>query len=187
MRRRQTMHHGLMGMLLAILGVSTAQAADREPLQISVRREGFVPYMPHASYRINIKVPEAKLYEGWRCCWIEAFSRPVAAQLSLQEQKTVAGNDVDVLLDSRRTEASIRELAPGIFEGSLFLSSTQGWGSRAARIYVHLYQPAEGVVNDFLLDPFITVRFMYPPRPVQPSLRPGDTVPGAPPSQLPHY
>jgi hypothetical protein len=209
MRPGHMMQRGLLGMvLLAALGTGAAQAVDREPLQISVRREGFVPYVPHASYRINIKVPEAKLYEGWRCCWIEAFSRPVAAQLSLQEQKTVAGNDIDVQLDSGRTEASIRELAPGIFEGSLFLSSTQGWGSRAARIYVHLYQPAEGidspydprteryrglgrsdnrVASDFLLDPFITVRFMYPPRPVQPPLRPGDTVPGAPPSQLPHY
>lgn len=211
MRRGNMMYRCLLAMLLAALGISTAQAADREPLQISVRREGFVPYMPHASYRINIKVPEAKLYEGWRCCWIEAFSRPVAAQLSLQEQKTVAGNDVDVQLDSGRTEASIRELAPGIFEGSLFMSSTQGWGSRAARIYVHLYQPLEGidsqydprmeryrglgrpdnrVASDFLLDPFITVRFMYPPRPLhpnQPPLRPGETVPGAPPSQLPHY
>lgn len=209
MHQAQAMQGGLLGIvLLASLIAGPAHAADREALQVSVRREGFVPYMPHANYRITIQVPEAKLYEGWRCCWIEAFSRPVAAQLSLQEQKTVAGNDVDVQLDSERTESSIRELAPGIFEGTLFLSSTQGWGSRAARIYVHLYQPATGVestpyeqrperyhglgrqdkrvAHDFLMDPFITVRFMYPPRP-QPAIRPDGTVPGAPPSQLPHY
>ncbi|MBC7917429.1 MAG: hypothetical protein H7Y28_06440 [Rhodoferax sp.] len=193
--------------LFATLGANAAPASDREPLQVSVWREGFVPYMPHASYRINVKVPQAKLQEGWRCCWIEAFSRPVATLLTSQEQRTVAGNDVDVQLDSERTEYSLRELAPGIFEGSLYLSSTQGWGSRAARIYVHLYQNAEGVdspydprteryrglgrqgnrvASDFLLDPFITVRFMYPPRPTQLPIRPGDTVPGAPPSQLPN-
>lgn len=208
-RHSNSLLRGLLGMaLLATLGTSMAQTADREPLQVSVRREGFVPYMPHASYRINIKVPQAKLQEGWRCCWIEAFSRPVAALLSQQELKTVAGNDVDVQLDSERTEYSLRELAPGNFEGALYLSSTQGWGTRAARIYVHLYQSAEGVdsmydprteryrvlgrqgnrvANDFLLDPFITVRFMYAPRPAQPPLRSDGTVPGAPPSQLPHY
>jgi hypothetical protein len=213
MQRANTGRTCLLGAaLLAALVASEARAADREPLQVTVRREGFVPYVPHARYRINIQVPQAKLLEGWRCCWLEAFSRPVAAQLSLQAQKTVAGNDVDVQLDAWRTESSIRELAPGLFEGELFLSSTQGWGNHAARIYVHLYQAAQGmdnaydprtehlrgpgrpdnrVADDFLRDPFITVRFMYAPRPLQPSfqppLRPGDTVPGAPPSQLPHY
>lgn len=209
MRRGNTMHRGLLLLVLsATLGTSMAQTGDREPLQVSVRRESFGSYMPRAGYRINIRVPQAKLQEGWRCCWIEAYSRPVAALLSEQEQKTVAGNDANVQLDSERTESSLRELAPGIFEGALYLSSTQEWGSHAARIYVHLYQSADRVdspydprteryrglgrqgnrvASDFLLDPFITVRFMYSPRPAQPPLRSDGTVPGAPPSQLPHY
>lgn len=195
----KTMHYGLLWMALLAWGTTTARAADYEPLQVQVRREGVVPYTPYADYRITIKVPESKLVEGWTCCWIEAFSRPVAAMLSQQEQRPVAGNDVDVQLDSRRTEASLREVAPSVFEGSLYLSSTRGWGDRAARIYVHLYQPTPDyagppwqgsrLASDFLKNPAITVRFMYPPRalPNLPPLRPGDTVPGAPPSQLPHY
>ena len=193
------MHYGLLWMALLVGSAATARAADYESLQVQVRREGVVPYTPYASYRINIKVPESKLQEGWICCWIEAFSRPVAAMLSAQEQQPVAGNDEDVRLDSPRTEASLREVAPSVFEGSLYLSSTRGWGDRAARIYVHLYQPtpdyagpawqASRVASDFLKNPAITVRFRYPPRalPNLPPLRPGDTVPGAPPSQLPHY
>ncbi len=188
------------------------QTATRETptptpvLKVNVRREGFVPYMPHANYRITIQVPEAKLQEGWRCCWIEAYPHAVAAVLARQEQKPVAGNDSDIQLDADRTETSLREMAPGIFGGDLFVASTQPWGSHTARIYVHLYQNANGadgtayaepaqryrvpgnrIASEFLRDPAITVRFLYPPRPAQPALRPGDTVPGAPPSQLSHY
>jgi hypothetical protein len=180
-----------LGTLLATAALATG-AAEPEPqagLKVTVRREGVVPYLPHASYRISIQAPPEKLLEGWRCCWIEAFSRPTAKALSAQWQTSVAGNDPQVQLDANRSEHSLREVAPGRFEGNLWLSARQAAGSHTARIYIHLYQPQDGhatrIASQFLQDPFISVRFMYPHVPQPLPLRPGDVVPGAPPSQLP--
>ena len=193
--RMGRLHHALaavaLGTLLATTPFATG-AAEPEPhatLKVTVRREGVVPYLPHASYRISIQVPPERLLEGWRCCWIEAFSKPTAAALSAQWQTGVAGNDPQVQLDANRSEHSLREVAPGRFEGNLWLSARQAAGSHTARIYVHLYQLQDGygprIASHFLQDPFIAVRFMYPRMPQPLPLRPGDVVPGAPPSQLP--
>ena len=180
-------------------------------LHLSSRREGAFPYLPNAAYVITIRVPEEASREGWRCCWIEAYSKETAKLLSAQYRKTVIGNDPDMIFDAARTEASIRQIAPGIYEGYLALGGTRIARNYAARLYIHLYRlvgPVDGldvaqgemlfaarthdrVARNFLNEPVLNVRFMYQPRNGwdnengtrygQPDLT------GSPPSQLPNY
>lgn len=189
---------------------ASAAAPSTQKLRLSSRREGIIPYLPGASYRISIRVPEEAIRQGWRCCWIDAFSRDTASQLSVQYRKTVVGNEADVILDAARAEASLRQIAPGVFEGYLPLASTRRTGSHAARLYVHLYRngigdgpgdvmlPDDGIENggsprgagyergryryarNFLDEPVLTVRFAYAPNGTAVDRR------GSPPSQLPH-
>jgi hypothetical protein len=168
-----------------------AQATQSARLQVTVRREGFVPYMPHANYRISIQAPPELLAQGWRCCWIEAYSKPTAALLRKQWKKFVAGNEPNVLLDAARSEASLRQVGLGLFDGYLSLSSPKETGSHIARIYVHLYQAQDVYIErtayEFLHAPFVTVRFMYAPNSPHDAPYPRTTVPGAPLSQLPQF
>lgn len=183
--------------LASPLAVLSAQNGQK--LRLSSRREGINPYLPGASHLISIQVPEVALREGWRCCWIEAFSRETANALSTQYGKSVLGNEPDLIFDAARTESSLRQIAPGIFTGYLALDSMQRAGSHAARLYVHLYRldageasryrpvspqfdrSRERVARNFLDEPVLTVRFMYA---ANGALRDRSQVP---PSQLPNY
>ena len=194
-------------------GLPTVQLGALNPsskkLQIFQRREGFVPYLPGASYAITIRAPESALQQGWRCCWIEAYSVQAAAALSAEYGKPVRSNPPDLLFDSARTEASIRQIAPGSFTASLALGSARNEGSHLAQLYVHLYRPSTSgespadedrgenrksafyeraryrVARNFLEEPALTVRFMYRPKDYQPST--ADQIRTPPPSQLPNY
>jgi hypothetical protein len=189
---------------------SIAAAPSTQKLRLSSRREGIIPYLPGASHRISIRVPEEAIRQGWRCCWIDAFSRETANQLSAHYRKTVAGNDADVMFDAARAEASLRQVAPGVFEGYLPLASSRRVGSHAARLYVHLYRHGVGdgtgdvmlpddaneysgalrgaafergryrYARNFLDEPVLIVRFAYAPH------RASVDRAGAPPSQLPN-
>ncbi|MBL8524743.1 MAG: hypothetical protein JNN20_13715 [Betaproteobacteria bacterium] len=182
-------------------------AQSGQKLRVSSRREGIYPYLPGASYVISIRVPEQALREGWRCCWIDAFSRETANRLSAQYGKSVIGNEVDLVVDAAQAESSLRQITPDLFEGYVRLASIQRAGSHAARLYVHLYR-TDGVsdtapayeygdprfsvrtsfvergryryARNFLDEPVLTVRFAYPP-----NASSGRS--GAPPSQLPNY
>lgn len=178
-------------------------------LQIFQRRDGFVPYFPDASYTITIRAPESALQQGWRCCWIEAYSTQTAAALSAEYRKAVRSNPPDVLFDSARTEASIRQIAPASFTANLVLGSARYEGSHLAQLYVHLYRPTTSgespadedrgeniksafyeraryrVARNFLEEPALTVRFIYRPKDYQPST--ADQIRTPPSSQLPNY
>ena len=180
--------------------VQPLSASDGGKLRLSTRLEGINLYLPGANHLISIQVPESALQEGWRCCWIEAFSLETARALSEQYRKPVYGNGPDVLLDSMRTESSLRQVAPGRFQGYLALQSPKRIGSHAAKLYVHLYRldnpddaaqyrapfPSrerglERIARNFLDEPVLTVRFAYSQ---------GHDHAGrnqAPPSQLPNY
>ena len=184
-----------------------AMPGENRTLMLSTRREGINPYLPGAYHVISIRVPEEALQQGWRCCWIEAFSRETAGALSAQYRKPVAGNDADLVFDAARTESLLRQVAPGIFEAPLMLGSVRRAGNHAARLYVHLYRSNDDTGSDtgqgsrpaglgqrspaaserhrfarnFLDEPVLTVRFMTAPA----GAAQGDA--GAPPSQLPHY
>lgn len=170
-----------------------------QKLRLSSRRLGINPYRPGANYVVSIQVPTEALREGWRCCWIEAFSRETANALSAQYGRTIIGNDPEVIFDAARTESFLRQVAPGVFESTLALDSLHRTGSHAARLYVHLYRFAdssdvpsdrslspqfdrsrERVARNFLDEPVLTVRFMYATRGAVP-----DRI-QAPPSQLPN-
>lgn len=184
--------------LASPLVTSSTQAGQK--LRLSSRREGFNPYLAVASHLISIQVPEEALREGWRCCWIEAFSRETANALASQYGKSVVGNEPDVLFDAARTESSLRQVAPGIFSGYLALDSMRRTGSHAVRLYVHLYRledagdasryrpvlpqfdrSRERIARNFLDEPVLTVRFMYAANGGLPNRT------QAPPSQLPNY
>jgi hypothetical protein len=177
---------------------STAQTGQK--LRLSSRREGINPYLPGASHLISIQIPEEALREGWRCCWIEAFSRETANALSAQYGKTVFGNESDLIFDAARTESSLRQVAPGIFTGYLALDSVRRTGSHSVRLYVHLYRLEDAgdasfyrpvspqsdrsrdrIARNFLDEPVLTVRFMYAANGGLPNRT------QAPPSQLPNY
>lgn len=121
--------------------IPSGQSATR--LELSTRREGIVPYLPHASHVITINAPESALRQGWRCCWIEAYSLEDAKILSTKFTKSVHGNPPDIVFDATRTEASIRQIAPNIFRAYLAIGSTRNEGSHLARLYVHLYRNEE--------------------------------------------
>lgn len=184
-----------------------AQAASavlsQQKLRLSSRREGINPYQPGANRLISIQVPEQALREGWRCCWIEAFSRDTANALSAQYRKPVFGNEPDLIFDAARAESSLRQIAPGVFEGYISLQSARRAGSHSAHLYVHLYRLQEAgdagdasryrsamqpfdrqrdrVARNFLDEPVLTVRFTY----AASGALGGGTQ--APPSQLPNY
>ncbi len=184
-------------------------AGENRSLRLSTRREGSNPQLPGAYHVISIRVPEEALLQGWRCCWIEAYSRETAAALSAQYGKPVAGNDADLLFDAARTESLLRQVAPGIYEAPLLLGSARRAGNHAARFHVHLYRSDDGtgsgtdtgqrsrlaglgprfpaaherdrIARNFLDEPVLTVRFMTAPA----GPAPGGA--GVPPSQLPHH
>jgi len=184
-----------------------AMPGENRILRLSTRREGINPYLPGAYHVISIRVPEEALQQGWRCCWIEAYSRETAAALSAQYGKPVAGNDADLLFDAARTESLLRQVAPGIYEAPLLLGSARRAGNHAARLHVHLYRSDDGTgseagqcsrpaglgqrspvtserhrfARNFLDEPVLAVRFMTAPA----GAAPGGA--GVPPSQLPHY
>jgi hypothetical protein len=89
---------------------------------------------------LTVKVPLTALQQGWRCCWIEAYSHDAARQLSAQIGRTVLGNADDLLFDAAATESAIRQIAPGVYEVPLQLSSRRRSGNQPARLYVHLYR-----------------------------------------------
>jgi len=186
--------------LVAPQAVQPLPAFGGEKLRISTRREGINPYLPGANHLISIQVPEATLQEGWRCCWIEAFSLETARALSEQYRKPVQGNSPDVFLDAVRTESSLRQVAPGRFQGYLALQSSRHAGSHSAKLYVHLYRlespdgaaryrapfPSlerglDRIARNFLEEPVLTVRFAYSQGHDQAGRN------QAPPSQLPNY
>lgn len=179
-----------------------AQSASR--LELSARREGIAPYLPNARHIITMTAPESALQQGWRCCWIEAYSFENAKLLSDKFAKSVQGNPPDIIFDAVRTEASIRQIAPNIFQADVAIGSSRGEGSHSARLYVHLYRHGEIDINadynvahtrhttstsnrlalDFLEASALPIRFTYAP-PGQ-SLRPTSTPRGTVPSQLPN-
>ncbi len=209
----------LLALLMAVATESNAEGADDGrpssisqsgmKLQIFQRRDGFVPYLPDASYAITIRAPESALQQGWRCCWIEAYSTQTATALSAEYGKPVRSNPPDVLFDSARTEASIRQIAPGSFTAYLALRSARNEGSHLAQLYVHLYRPSSDgessaeedrgeirksaryeraryrVARNFLEEPALTIRFIYRPKDYQSST--ADRIRTPPASQLPNY
>ncbi len=196
------------GAALAAPSRATTPGENRN-LRLSTRREGINPNLPGANHVITIRVPEEALQQGWRCCWIEAFSRETAGVLSAQYGKAVAGNDADLVFDASGTESSLRQVAPGIFEAALMVGSARRTGNLSARLYVHLYRSGTGIdsvpdagqsrrsaavgqwapaaherhrfARNFLDEPVLTVRFMSSPA----GAAQGET--NVPPSQLPHY
>lgn len=103
---------------------------------------------PPMSIVATVRVPQTALQLGWRCCWIEAYSQDVARQLSAQFGRPVVGNADDLLFDAATTESSIRQIAPGVYEIPLRLSSRRRSGNQPARLYVHLYRNLnQGLVN----------------------------------------
>jgi hypothetical protein len=103
---------------------------------------------PPMSIVATVRVPQTALQLGWRCCWIEAYSQDAARQLSAQIGRTVVGNADDLLFDVAATESSIRQVALGVYEIPLALSSRRRSGNQPARLYVHLYRNLnQGLVN----------------------------------------
>jgi hypothetical protein len=178
------------------------QSATR--LELSARRDGIVPYLPHARHVITIRAPESALQQGWRCCWIEAYSLENAKILSGKFTKPVQGNPPDIVFDATRTEASIRQIAPDIFQADVAIGSTRSEGSHLARLYVHLYRIEETGINadydvthtrhrtstsnrvalNFLEASSLPIRFTYAPP--GHNWTPANTPRNAVPSQLPN-
>lgn len=118
-------------------------AKNSTGLELAARLEGLAPYLPDARYVITIAAPQFALQQGWRCCWIEAYSLENAKILSRKFMKSVQGNPPDIVFDAARTEASIRQIAPNIFQADVAIGSTRAEGGHLARLYVHLYRIEE--------------------------------------------